>query len=51
MSACNTVSSAALIYRPPGVLPPQQCSYLGVSIDSLGELLPWPAELCSQRIS
>ena len=34
--AYNIVSSAVFIFRPPGVLPPQQCSYLGVCIDSIG---------------
>ena len=47
----NIVSSAVLIHRPPGVSPPQQCSYLGVCIESSCELQPWPAELSSQQIS
>ena len=34
----NNVSSAVLILRPPDVLPPQRCSYLGVCIDSIGQL-------------
>ena len=46
----NNVSSAVLIARP-GVLSPQQCSYLGLCIDFLGELLPCPDELSSQQIS
>ena len=45
IKAYNNVSTAVLIHRPPDVLPPQQCSYLGVCIVSIGQLLPWPAEL------
>ena len=47
--AYKNVSITVLIHRPPGVLPPQQCSYLGVCINSIGELLPWPAELSLQQ--
>ena len=39
ISACNNVSSAILIHRPPGVLPPKQCSYQGICIVSIDELL------------
>ena len=49
--AYNIVFSALLILSPPRVLPPQQCSFLGVCIDSIRELLPGLAELSSQQIS
>ena len=49
--AVKNVSIAVLIHRPSGVLSPQQCSYLGVTFDSVSELLPGPAELSSQQIS
>ena len=49
--ASNNVSSAVLILRPPGVFPPQQCSYEGICIVPIGELLPWPSELSLQQMS
>ena len=48
--AYNCVPLIVLISRP-GVSSPQQCSYLGLCIDSLGELLSGPAELSSKQIS
>ena len=51
MRAYNIVSLAVLILSPPRALPPQQCSYLGVCIDYIHELLPGLAELSSQQIS
>ena len=50
IKAYNNVSSAVLIHRLPGVLPPQQC-FLGLCIVSICELLSWPSELSSQQIS
>ena len=50
INAYNIVSEAVLISRPL-VLSLQQCYYLGLCIDSLGELLPGPAELSLKQIS